>query len=106
MDGAPQEGRCGLDKALGGSRNDIDTLLDKAGICIRSPTDECTQFDEYLVRRKAITITLYKIGGGVMIHRSVVGKRRWLMECAFSMKHDNQIVYIDTETISEVLCSI
>ena len=89
MDGAPQEGRCGLDKALGGSRNDIDTLLDKAGICIRSPTDECTQFDEYLVRRKAITITLYK---RVMIHRSVVGKRRWLMECAFSMKHDNQIV--------------
>ena len=71
-----------------------------------SETDECTQFDEYLVRMKAITITLYKIGGGVMIHRSVVGKRRWLMECAFSMKHDNQIVYIDTETISEVLCSI
>ena len=107
MDGAPQEGRrCGLDKALGGSRNDIDTLLDIAGICIISPTDECTQFDEYLVRMKAITITLYKIGGGVMIHRSVVGKRRWLMECAFSMKHDNQIVYIDTETISEVLCSI
>ena len=57
-----------------------------------SETDECTQFDEYLVRMKAITITLYKIGGGVMIHRSVVGKRRWLTECAFSMKHDNQIV--------------
>ena len=98
-----KEGDVGLDKVLGVSRNDIATLLVKDGICIRSPTDECTQFDEYLVRMKAITITLYK---RVMIHRSVVGKRRWLMECAFSMKHDNQIVYIDTETISEVLCSI
>jgi len=58
-----KEGDVGLDKVLGVSRNDIATLLVKDGICIRSPTDECTQFDEYLVRRKAITITLYKIGG-------------------------------------------
>ena len=61
MDGAPQEGRPG--QGAWWQPNDIDTLLDKAGICIRSPTDECTQFDENLVRRKAITITLYKIGG-------------------------------------------
>ena len=38
-----------------------------------SETDECTQF-EYLVRRKAITITLCKIGGRVIyVYRSVVG---------------------------------
>ena len=40
-----------------------------------------------------------------MIHRSVVGKRRWLMECAFSMKHGNQIVYIDTATLSRKCCA-
>jgi hypothetical protein len=49
-----------------------------------------SEFDEHLVRRKEC-----KIGVGVMIHtfgRWQTTKRRSLMECAFSMKHDNQIV--------------
>jgi len=73
--------------------------------CEESRTDECTQFDEYLVFVGKQLLYTMKKGGGVMIHRSVVGKRRWLMECAFSMKHGNQIVYIDTATLSRKCCA-